>query len=473
MAATLRLLIRGTFVQHPRKIRPFVLVRSLYSPLFIACIAFALRVVILYRAWHQLPSAFDTRGSYGYEVGQVAASITSGRGFSSPSPLVDTGPTAWLCPAYPYLVAAVFKAEGIFSAKSHVILQILNCLFAALTIFPIFAIARRSFGIGVALAASWLWVVLPTAWHMPIQYVWDTTLSALWFAILFWATLAIREERRPMRWAAYGSLWVAGAMINASFLSVFPFLLIWLAWTNRKVLARLTVPFATLIIIFVLGIAPWTLRNYRIFGTFIPVRLNVGFMLWLGNNPGTVDVDAIPRTPFLYQPEATEYGHLGELGYMQLKQHQALAFMRSHPYRTIGFMLRRFWLTWFSVTDRPHNIWDGAPLYLKVYFVLNAIMILAAWFGVGAALRSGNPEAAPYLLVVLIYPSVYYVTSTLLRYRFPIDPILTILAVYGSAFAFVRLLKKRAPLGVLGTEQLGSVAASVQRNLSRASPDEN
>jgi hypothetical protein len=226
-------------------------------------------------------------------------------------------------------------------------------------------------------------------------------------------------------------------MINVSFLSVFPFLLIWIGWTNRKRLAALTVPFAAAIVVFVLGVAPWTLRNYRIFGTFIPVRLNVGIMLWLGNNPEAVDVEAPARSPYLYKPEADEYRRLGELGYMRMKQDQAFAFMKSHPSQTVGFMLRRFWATWFSVTDRPHNTWSAAPIYLKVYFILNAAMILTAWFGVSTALRSGNPEAVPYLLVMLIYPSVYYITSALLRYRFPIDPVLTVLAAYGATFAFL------------------------------------
>ena len=37
----------------------------------------------------------------------------------------------------------------------------------------------------------------------------------------------------------------------------------------------------------------------------------------------------------------------------------------------------------------------------------------------------------PYLVVLLAFPLVYYLTVTLVRYRFPMDPILTILAAYG------------------------------------------
>ena len=83
---------------------------------------------------------------YGFEAGRIAESIASGRGFSSPLLLVTTGPTAYLCPIYPYLLAGIFKIWGIYSFKSEVIAQALNCLFAALTVFPIFAVAKRTFG---------------------------------------------------------------------------------------------------------------------------------------------------------------------------------------------------------------------------------------------------------------------------------------------------------------------------------------
>ena len=46
---------------------------------------------------------------YGYELGSVARAIAAGKGFSSPLRFVDTGPTAWFTPIYPYLTVQVFK----------------------------------------------------------------------------------------------------------------------------------------------------------------------------------------------------------------------------------------------------------------------------------------------------------------------------------------------------------------------------
>src|ERR1700726_5124098 len=105
---------------------------------------------------------------FGAEVGYVAASIARGEGFSSPLRFFYTGPTAWFTPIYPYLVAGIFKVWGIYSDMSRLIIAALNCAFAALTIIPIHGIAKRTFGEGVAIGASWAWVFLPTALYFPI-----------------------------------------------------------------------------------------------------------------------------------------------------------------------------------------------------------------------------------------------------------------------------------------------------------------
>jgi 4-amino-4-deoxy-L-arabinose transferase-like glycosyltransferase len=410
----------------PRAAHPFY-----ESSLFIIGAALVLRFAILAAIWrHGSPEA---AGSYGFEVGSVAASIASGKGFSSPSPLVETGATAWLCPVYPYLVAGVFKTWGIFTVKSHIILQVINCIFSALVIIPIRAIAERSFGRGVAIAACWLWVILPTAWHVPVQYVWETALSALTLAILFWATLAIRSQTRLTLWAAYGALWALGLMINASFASVLPFLFIWLAWEAHKRALPWLPQLAVASLILAFGLTPWTVRNYVAFHKPIFVRNALGAMLWWGNNAVDSTTDPFARHPLRDPSEAAEFQRLGEVRYMDAKQQVALEFIRSHPAYTARLILRRVWLNWFSVTDRVNSDWSADPLYLKLYSIGNAVVMLLAWYGLWLFVRSRNPESIPFLIVLLFYPLVYYLTVTLVRYRFPIEPIIAILSVYGAS----------------------------------------
>jgi hypothetical protein len=70
-------------------------------------IAFAVRVSFLlllgtYR--------FDRADDYGVgEINNIAAPIGKGLGFNSPFSNEHTGPTSWIAPVHPYLVAVAFQ----------------------------------------------------------------------------------------------------------------------------------------------------------------------------------------------------------------------------------------------------------------------------------------------------------------------------------------------------------------------------
>jgi hypothetical protein len=408
------------------------------SPAFIAAFAFGIHLLTLYFIGrHEFVS-----GPYGYEAGRIAESIASGRGFSSPLGSVQTGATAWLCPIFPCLMAAVFRVCGIFTLTSLLVIQILNCAFVSLTVFPIHAIARRSFGApgqtNVALLASWLWVFLPSALHAPVADIWDTSLTGLLFALVFWATLAIREEQSALRWASYGALWAVGALTNASVLSVFPFFIGWLVWSRPETSAGRLARAAVSVFVLALLLMPWTIRNHRALGEWLPLRSNFGLELWLGNNPAGSDVNSFALHPFQNPSEASRFKSLGEIEYMREKQYEAIAFMRAQPGATLHLIARRVALYWFAVSDRPRFDWSTVPFYVKALFFASMLMILFAWFGAATALRRSRPGALLFVFAVLVFPIPYYVTHALVRYRFPLDPILAILGVYGVLSALPR-----------------------------------
>jgi 4-amino-4-deoxy-L-arabinose transferase-like glycosyltransferase len=425
--------------------------RILTSPLAIAAVALVLRITVLYVSWHRASPA-EATGPYGFEAGRVAESIVSGRGFSSPFPFFETGPTAWLSPIYPYFLGGIFKVWGVYSTTSHVVAQSLNCLFSALTVFPIYGSAKRTFGVATAVFSSWLWVILPNAWHFPIAYIWDTSLAALWFALLFWATLALCGERRLGKWAGYGALWTIGASISASLLSVLPFFLLWLAWQTRKQSLQWLRLATTAALIFALGMAPWTLRNYRAFGKFIPTRSNFGYELWIGNNPAASDWKSFSSQPTWDQSEAAEYAHLGEISYVQAKGHESLVFIRSHPAKMVESTFGRAMSYWLSASDRPGETWSGDPPYVKALLLMNAGMVLLCLLGIVVAGQKRNRLAAPYLFVLLFYPAIFCVTHPLVRYRFPMEPIVVILAAYGLVSTFSLFAKR--PLSAEGAQAI-------------------
>src|SRR5271163_4926942 len=181
------------------------------------------------------------------ETGNIAYALAQGKGFSNVF-RTETGPTAWLAPVYPLIVAATFKLFGVFTARAFFACAGLNILFSSAVCVPIFFAGKRIGGVGVAAGAAWLWAVFPSAVMMPFEWIWDTSLSALLAALLLWATLELAESEKWVDWGVYGVLWSLALMTNPALGAVFPLLLGWLAYrgwrggkfrVNRPVMAAL------------------------------------------------------------------------------------------------------------------------------------------------------------------------------------------------------------------------------------------
>src|ERR1700729_471107 len=128
-----------------------------------------------------------------FESGNIAHSLAVGAGFSSPF-RVDTGPTAWMSPVYPLVLATVFHVFGIYTFYSFIAAASLNIVFVTLACAPIFFAAKRIGSLGLAAGAAWLWAVFPNAILIPVQSMWDASLSALLVATIFWATVTLAES---------------------------------------------------------------------------------------------------------------------------------------------------------------------------------------------------------------------------------------------------------------------------------------
>ncbi len=405
---------------------------------FIVFFAFALRMAYFGRGL----APFVGSSAYAGETGAVAAAIASGRGFSSPLPKITTGPTAWLTPIYPYLLAGIFKLFGIFTFKSMVAIRVLDIIFSALTCWPICIAGTMAFGKRVGTASAWLWAVLPDAIFYPVVWVWDTALTGLCMAALFAATLKIRGSSRVSWWIGYGALWAFSAMVNPSVLSVLPFLALWAIWPLRDRLAHALKLAAVASIIFVAGIAPWTIRNYVVFHKFIPLRSNFGLELWLSNSPQVPDTFAGYLHPTEDPEEAVKFVRMTEIPYMAEKQSEALAFMRTHPRDAMRFFFRRFADNWLGVWDAPADLWRFMPPFTKVTLVWNCLFSLLSFAGALFAYRARSETALPFASVMLMFPVVFYVTHTSGRYRYPMDTIMVILTVFALAYPLSHLFKR-------------------------------
>ena len=103
----------------------------------ILLLALALRVGFAWNETRHLPPSVRGTAPFLNETSNIARSLALGHGFSDVFRR-NTGPTAWLTPVYPLLVAGVFRMFGVFTPGSFYAVAGLNILFFAATCIPIF-----------------------------------------------------------------------------------------------------------------------------------------------------------------------------------------------------------------------------------------------------------------------------------------------------------------------------------------------
>jgi 4-amino-4-deoxy-L-arabinose transferase-like glycosyltransferase len=400
----------------------------------ILAIALLLRVGYLWSYTYEHPRQAVSVVPFLFESGNIAHSLAVGNGFSSPF-RVDTGPTAWLPPIYPLLLAGVFRTFGSYTFHSFIAAALLNISFATLTCVPIFFAGKRIGGLGVAAGAAWLWAVFPNAILIPVQSMWDASLSALLVAAIFCATLALAESSRVRDWCAYGLLWGITLMTNATLAALLPLLLGWVAYRSHKQRRPWFGRLALSIGIVVLCCLPWTIRNYEIFHTFVPLRSGFGLQLWLGNNDDTKDIFRAELHPIYNADERARYIQMGETAYMQEKQQQGVEYMTAHPAREAHLIGNRIISVWSGGTPTPvKDLLNVPSLWFRFVLLFNVTAAMGALFGILILFRRRSVCAFPAAVFPVVFPWAYYLTLVLPRYRLPIDPIVMLLAAiaFGS-----------------------------------------
>jgi hypothetical protein len=355
--------------------------------------------------------------SRGIEMGLLANSLLHGQGYSSPFGGF-TGPTAFIAPGYPTLIAAVFLVFGSYSFASAIAIMVLQTGISVLTIWWMMEVARVTLGFRTAVLAGSFWAIsLPLLWIPTI--FWETSISAC--AIAGTIAFALRARRKPTiaTWMLMGSCSALIALVNPALLPSLLAMMGWLAWQTRQVSRR--APLLGLLAL-VLVFSPWPIRNAYHFHAFIPMRSTVGFELWMGNRPGATGYLDESLFPYYNHQELASYVAMGELAYTRDKSQQAWAYISAHPGTFLNLSVRRCFRFWMGTGSA-----GGSPI-----FVLHAVTTtLLGAIGLLLLYRKRMLHFAVLIaLPLLLFPLPYYITHAEFRYRLNIDPLMTILAAY-------------------------------------------
>jgi Dolichyl-phosphate-mannose-protein mannosyltransferase len=391
------------------------------TPLFLMLVflvgLFVRLAMIVATSSYHLGNEIDDHFGFGTEMGRVARSLTEGRGFSSPMPL-PTGPTAIVGPVYPLLLALIFKIFGVYTTGSAIAILTLQCIFSSLTCLFIYLCGRDTVGETVGKLAALAWTVFPLTILFAATRIWETSLSGMLAVALFWYMLRLPHSSSVLRWAKTGALLAIAALINTSLVILsIPFLLS-AAWKQR---VRFVLPAIAAGLSLAVVISPWLIRNHIQFGRFM-LRSNFPLEFRVGNN----ELSSGQKVNELHPARSLEMNQhwqaAGEKRFMAEQNEFNSNYVSAHPrafaFAILNRMLNYWTGAWIAPTKEYPNNW---PSIIGI-----SSLSLLALLGVSRLIAGGNPAGWTYAGCFLLYPLVYYLTTSQPRFYHTISPLLVI-----------------------------------------------
>jgi 4-amino-4-deoxy-L-arabinose transferase-like glycosyltransferase len=293
--------------------------------------------------------------------------------------------TAHRAPGYPWLISLLAR---MFPAPEQA-LRWLQCGLGALTALCYFFFARRAFfSNAVALVAGLFCAVYPF-WVFATAEMADGVLASFLLA----ASLALGTRGSQVGGAftslLFGLSLAALAMVRAALLPFALVAIVWFLWRCR--LFRWGWFAALLALLgFANGLAPWAVRNYRVFDTPLPVVSSAYLHLWMGNNPRATGAtlaeqtlrDSLPkercRDLLAETNQARRYGMLGRDVFDEVMRDPASAWGRRLT-AAQAFLLGQTWHEHAQLGVVQEGLEIGAPpdwLQNHFYLLLNASLVL-------------------------------------------------------------------------------------------------
>lgn len=362
----------------------------------------------------------------------IAVNLATGHGFS----LNPDVPTPRRAPGYPFFLAAVYYVFG----HAWLPVRLLQALLGALTCLLAFRTAERLFGERAGPAAGWLLALYPPLVPYAGLLLTETLFTFLLAAAaMFWVYGA--ERKSPWDFALAG-LCLGLATLTRPVTLFFPALLL-LAAALRPGLARL---WPALLVAFLLALAPWSARNYRLWGTLKPASVGTGYGFFVtGNMAAGRSFDESFRAYMekfraYPEPQAFTPGAHPALALEQELQAEGNALLKAHPAAFLKIALKRlpsFWLSSHSsvfgvdrsLPDyRAEGAWGAIAARLGL-LLLQAALVWLALLGLWQE-RARWREAAP-LALLLAFFTAHVLFDFVPRYHLPVIPQLLVFSAAG------------------------------------------
>lgn len=426
-AAFLLLRATGLFKTRPIRNATRLLSRGTAGRWALGIFVIALALRLGYVAVAERPPISDEQ----YYDG-LAQALAAGEGYTA-----GGVPTAYWPVGYPAFIAVFYAVFGHHYLPVLLFQALLGAATAALLV-----LLGRGFASAAAARAAGLIIALAPNQVAYAARLFPAVVSA--FAVVAIAVVVLKTR-------GFRGAFCAGVMTGAAAL-VAPVMLVsapaaWAADSFRRlgffrVLGRGVVVAALALVV----VAPWTYRNWRVFGEFVPVSTNGGVNLWIGNNPNATGAYYYPTSRInpIFMTE-------GELERDRLGREFARYFIENDRAQFLLLAIPKFAYTYgadisaFQYEDIGRGV-DSVvsarrfPARLaQSYYALVWVGFILGLIKARRVLFRPDAEAKTPLAALLAWPAALTVVYLIFfgggRFHFPMLPFMAVVAALAIADA--------------------------------------
>ncbi len=398
--------------------------RCIWVVIAIAVLLRLAAVVVMGDRVEALPGIHD---QISYQA--LAERLLTGHGFSFdrawyPFTVADT-PTAHWSFAYPLYLAAVYSLTGLHPIAPRILQAILA---GALMVWLVYRLGLRLFSHrdGVV-AAAW------SALYPYFIYYAAALMTEAFFIVGLLATLdrllAFRARPSWRQGLVLGLLIGSTTLLRQTILPLAPVLLALVAWENRRRMPWRGL--AAAVVALVVVVAPFTVRNLRVYGQFLLLNSNAGYALWAANHPSQ-GAYWHPTLETAIVPIPNEWLGANEAILDQMLSRDAMRTMLANPLRIVALSASKaveqfkFWpdLTTPLLSTLTRVLSFGVAL---PFMIAGLLLTLRRW-----------REFFPLYVVIILYNTLFLVSWPSARYRLASDAVMLVFAAFALSAALRR-----------------------------------
>jgi len=376
-----------------------------------------------------------------WEYGEIARNIVKGDGFSREITPGKITACSTHSPLYPYILAIFYTAGN--RPITFLVIELIQCLISAFTILVLYRLTAIIFNDPVAQLTA-----LGIAIYPPFIYYCTKLVPTTIFILLIALTILfiIKMQKDNLRTSLLPGIFVGVSILcDPVAFGIYPSLVVWYLCIKKISIRQICYIFLVSFII----ITPWTIRNYQVHHSLIPITTQFGINFWIGNNLNATGTDYyrvnsnedfVLMTETLPKDILDSLNNITEVSRARYFLTKGIDFIKDNPKKFLTLIVKKFNFYWWIA---PPDIYSSRDIE-KYRTILILFYLPIVILGIGGIILSKNYLRMTSLIVLVIFfiSAIYIFAHVgLCRYRIPLEPYL----IMFSAFTLIWIIKKMAP----------------------------